>query len=168
MADERWLRHTIVRSIRPGEDQSCEEILRSLPDWFGIEEALVQYIQDLRDLETFVTETEGRVSGFMAIRTHNRFSSEIHVIGVRPEFHNQGMGRALICHGEKLLRARNVEFLQVKTLGPSRPDEYYDRTRGFYERLGFRPLEENNLWGSVNPCLIMVKHLRCMEAGPDR
>ena len=32
---------------------------------------------------------------------------------------------------------------------------------GFYERLGFTPLEENDLWGEVNPCLILVKHLVC-------
>jgi hypothetical protein len=42
------------------------------------------------------------------------------------------------------LRARSVEFLQVKTLGPSRPDERHDRTRRFYEHMGLRPLEENN------------------------
>ena len=27
--------------------------------------------------------------------------------------------------------------------------------------MGFRPLEENKLWGERNPCLIMVKHLAC-------
>jgi hypothetical protein len=27
--------------------------------------------------------------------------------------------------------------------------------------MGFRPVEENNLWGDVNPCLIMIKHLSC-------
>ena len=62
-------------------------------------------------------------------------------------------------HVEALLRPRGVELLQVKTLGPSRPSAAYARTRGFYEHLGFRPLEENALWGEVNPCLIMVKHL---------
>jgi hypothetical protein len=63
-----------------------------------------------------------------------------------------------------------VEFLQVKTLGPTRPDEGYDRTRRFYAQLGFRPLEEiRDLWPE-NPCLIMVKALRAdavpVQAGP--
>lgn len=67
-------------------------------------------------------------------------------------------------HIEGSLSTRGVEYLQVKTMGPSRPNPEYDRTRGFYRRVGFRPLEENDLWGPRNPCLIMVKHLGC----PDR
>ena len=53
-----------------------------------------------------------------------------------------------------------MEFLQVKTLGPSRPDEGYERTREFYAAMGFTPLEEiHGLWDPGNPCLIMIKHL---------
>jgi hypothetical protein len=54
-----------------------------------------------------------------------------------------------------------VEYLQVKTLGPSWPDPGYERTRRFYEARGFVPLEEiHGLW-EHNPCLILVKRLRC-------
>ena len=57
------------------------------------------------------------------------------------------------------LRARGVEYLQVKTLGPSDPDEGYARTRAFYEARGFVALEEiHGLW-EHNPCLLMVKRL---------
>jgi len=56
-------------------------------------------------------------------------------------------------------RDAGVEYLQVKTLGPSRPDDNYAATRAFYESVGFRPLEETSLWGDVNPCLFMVKKL---------
>ncbi len=154
----------VIRELRVGEDAVCEEILRELPEWFGIEEAILQYVRDLLQLEVYVAEATERLAGFVALRTHNRFSAEIHVIGVRPEEHGRGMGRALVEHVEELLRARSVEFLQVKTLGPSRPNEHYERTRRFYEHLGFRPLEENSLWGAVNPCLIMVKHLGTDQA----
>jgi hypothetical protein len=51
-----------------------------------------------------------------------------------------------------------VEFLQVKTRGPSKPDEGYDKTRAFYLAYGFRPLEEFPLlWDADNPALLMVK-----------
>jgi len=40
-----------------------------------------------------------------------------------------------------------VELLQVKTLGPSLPDAGYDRTRRFYLRMGFRPLEKFTAYG---------------------
>jgi GNAT superfamily N-acetyltransferase len=80
-------------------------------------------------------------------------------MAIAESYHGQGCGRQLIEHTEQILRSRSVEFLQVKTLAPSRPSEHYERTRGFYEHMGFKPLEENQLWGEQNPCLIMVKHL---------
>ena len=85
-------------------------------------------------------------------------------MAVRPACHRGGIGRDLVLHAESLLRGRSKEYLQVKTLGPSRADEYYERTRRFYRSMGFRALEENSLWGETNPCLIMVKHLACPSA----
>ena len=85
----------VIRALRPGEDAACEEILRTLPDWFGIEESLVQYVRDLPVLETYVAESSGRLAGFIAVKAHNRYSAEIHVMGVRPECHDQGIGGAL-------------------------------------------------------------------------
>lgn len=149
----------IIRELEPGDVAACERILRDLPEWFGIEESLLRYVRDLSHLEAYVAEAAEGVAGFVSLRTHNRFSVEIDAIAVRPGDHGRGVGRALIEHVEGTLRSRAVEFLQVKTLGPSRANEHYARTRGFYERVGFRALEENDLWGAVNPCLIMVKHL---------
>ena len=51
-----------------------------------------------------------------------------------------------------------IRYLQVKTLGPSRPDSGYDATRAFYEAVGFVALEElHGLWSHDNPALILVK-----------
>ena len=65
------------------------------------------------------------------------------------------MGAAEVVH------SRGVEYIEVKTLGPSKPSSHYDQTRAFYEAAGVRPVEETDLWGKENPCLIMIKHLRC-------
>jgi GNAT superfamily N-acetyltransferase len=150
-----------IRDRRPGESRDCEEILRALPDWFGIESALVDYVRSTEELPTLIAEHEGAVAGFLTWKVHNASSAEIYVMGVRPEHHRRGVGRALVDRAEERLRASGIEFLQVKTLGPSRPWEPYERTRRFYERVGFHPLEENRLWGEENPCLILVKHLTC-------
>ena len=53
----------------------------------------------------------------------------------------------------------DVRLLQVKTLGPSRPDPGYRQTRRCYQAMGLAPLEEiTGLWPE-NPCLLMVKVL---------
>ena len=154
-----------IRAARPGEAAVCEEILRSLPGWFGIEEAIVSYRADIESMETLVATAAGVVAGFLTLKTHNPHSAEIQVMAVRSERHRAGIGRALVARVEAALRERGSDYLQVKTLGPSHPNEDYARTRFFYEGMGFLPVEENQLWGESNPCLIMVKHLRC--AGGD-
>jgi ribosomal protein S18 acetylase RimI-like enzyme len=81
-------------------------------------------------------------------------------MGILPEFHRRGIGRRLVTRFEEILLADGVRWLQVKTLSPSRENEEYRRTREFYVRLGFEPLEEfKTLWGEANPCLQMVKRL---------
>ena len=142
-----------------GQSAHCETILRSLPDWFGIESSIVQYVKDVEDMPTFLCRHDGDMVGFLTIRRHNQFSAEIHVVGVLPTRHRQGLGNALLTRAEEWLQTDGVEFLQVKTQGPSRPDEDYDKTRLFYESVGFRALEEFPTLWDENPCLLMVKKL---------
>ena len=57
------------------------------------------------------------------------------------------------------MAAAGVRVLQVKTLGPSRPDAGYSKTLSFYVAMGYIPLEElQGIWPE-NPCLILVKPL---------
>ena len=138
----------------------CEPILRSLPDWFGIEEAIVQYVADIDHLPTFLARDGDEVAGFLSLKQHNPYSAEVYVMAVRQEMHRKGLGQALVAQAEEWLRDQGVEYLQVKTLGPSHSDPGYARTRAFYLAVGFRPLEEfGQIWDEKNPCLIMVKQL---------
>ncbi len=149
-----------VREASLGQSSLCEPILRALPEWFGIEEATRQYIEDIERLPTLLASVNGEVVGFLSLTEHTEYAAEIHVMGVRPDMHRQGVGRALVCKSEEYLRKRGIEYLQVKTLSPAHPDENYARTRKFYLAMGFRPLEEfPELWGPQNPCLQMIKSL---------
>jgi ribosomal protein S18 acetylase RimI-like enzyme len=149
-----------IRPLEPQDIPSCEEILRHLPEWFGIEEALVQYVRDLESLPGFVALGRGEILGFIALRHHNPLASEIHVLAVRRDRHRSGAGKALVLHAESELTRNKGKLIQVKTLGPSHPDPGYSATRAFYAALGFIPLEETTaMWGENQPCLIMVKPL---------
>jgi ribosomal protein S18 acetylase RimI-like enzyme len=138
----------------------CAPILRSLPAWFGIEEAVVHYSTEIDHLPTLLACEAERVIGFLSLKQHTPYSAEVYVMGILPETHRKGIGRALINQAQEWLKSRGVEYLQVKTLGPSHSDENYAKTRAFYAAMGFKPLEEfKQIWDEYNPCLIMVKKL---------
>jgi ribosomal protein S18 acetylase RimI-like enzyme len=138
----------------------CVPILRALPEWFGLEEAILEYEREIEHLPTFLAKANGSVLGFLSLKQHNPFSAEVFVMGVQPDAHRRGIGRALVEAAESYSRGRGTEYMQVKTLAASRPSQEYACTRAFYEALGFRPLEEfPRIWDEDNPCLVMVKRL---------
>ncbi|MCI0815366.1 MAG: GNAT family N-acetyltransferase [Chloroflexi bacterium] len=149
-----------IRRLEPADIRACERILRALPEWFGIEESNRAYIRDLDTLLSYVAIVDGEVAGFLSLKHHFPTASEIDVLAVERSLHRRGVGRALVERAEAGLRAAGVALLEVKTLGPSNPDEGYRKTREFYTALGFLALEETaTQWGPDNPSLIMVKVL---------
>jgi heme-degrading monooxygenase HmoA/ribosomal protein S18 acetylase RimI-like enzyme len=151
---------TIVQLLNPQEKSKvCEKILRSLPQWFGIESAIIDYIKDVQSMETWVA-IDSDVVGFISVNKHNQQTAEIHVMGLLSEHHGKKIGSELIRTVEVSLNSQNFKFLTVKTLSENRPDENYDKTRKFYLKYGFTPVDEfKSLWGEHNPCLMMVKSL---------
>ncbi len=144
---------------------AVERLLRMLPGWFGIESSVLEYGADARTRPAYQAWPDGqqaaKPSGVLLAARHFPASAEIYLMAVDPAWHRCGAGRALVAALEADLIAEGVEFLQVKTQGPARPDAGYEKTRRFYAGLGFQPLEEiHGLWPGI-PCLIMIKSLRC-------
>ena len=138
----------------------CNAILRALPDWFGIESSIVDYVEQVQSMPFYVAYDGDKPVGFVAVKVHNVYAAEVCVMGVLSEYHRRGIGEKLVGCCEKYCREHNIEFLTVKTLDESREDEGYSRTRKFYLKVGFRPLEVFPLlWDADNPCLFMVKHI---------
>lgn len=138
----------------------CRAILSCLPEWFGIAESVERYVSVSDDNSTVIASCGGTDVGFVTVLCHSPYSAEIYVMGVKPDYHRRGVGRQLVRHVEHCLSQAGIEYLQVKTLAPSRKDENYERTRAFYLSCGFRPLEEfPTLWSPGNPALQMVKAL---------
>lgn len=144
----------------PCADQAtaCVAILRTLPQWFGMEQSIIDYGNDIAHLPTFVATTERSVIGFLTLKLHTAYAAEIWVMGVRPDYHRQGIGRALLAETEQYLRGVETEYLQVKTISAADASPSYAKTRAFYTAVGFRPLEElTELWSAENPCLQLIK-----------
>ena len=160
----------------------CEAVLRSLPMWFGIEEALQMYADDTLRLPTFaacddhraagVAEGEGdgeRIVGFVTLMKHFEHAWEVYCIALHAEFRDQGIGRALLGHAEAWLIAQGVSLLQVKTVAATSASAAYGLTRGFYDKLGFQPLEVfPTLWSVRNPALQLVKFLAVADPSRHR
>jgi len=148
--------------------QTVERLLRSLPDWFGVESSIVDYVASATKLPTYLAwpaanqaaprAAQDAVGVLLAAR-HFAAAAEIYLMAVDQAVHRRGVGRAMVEALESDLARDRVRLLQVKTLGPSDPDPGYQRTRLFYQAMGFEPLEEiTGLWPD-NPSLIMVKTL---------
>lgn len=147
-----------LRDQIAGSGPACRQILDALPAWFGIPESLEDYVSASDRFPTAIASVEGKDVGILTWLVRTPFAAEVYVMGVLPELHRRGIGRQLLDHVENSLAIDGVEFLQVKTLSSSRPDEGYESTRAFYYSCGFRPLEEfPNLWSSGNPALQMIK-----------
>ena len=144
-----------------GAGATCSRRLDALPTWFGIPASVEDYVAVADRTPTVVASLGDVDVGLATIVRHSKFAAEVYVMGVLPELHRRGIGRAMLRHAESELAADRVEFLQVKTLSPRHPDEGYERTRAFYLAYGFRPLEEfPALWSPDQPALQLVKLVR--------
>ena len=149
-----------IREYKETDREICSRILDGLKDWFAIDSANKGFISILGKIPSAVAVTKTGVSGFIAIEQHNPVSMEIHVLAVKKECHNSGIGSALLAWSESWCRKNGVNWLHVKTRGPSTPDPDYEKTRKFYESKGFDPLFETlKIWGPEDAALIMIKKL---------
>lgn len=150
-----------VSELKNGRRASCRSVLSSLPKWFGIPEAVEAYVAAAEKLPMLVARVNGEeVVGFLSMQFHTEAAAEAVVLGVRPEWHRQGVGRKLFEAAAELARSRGCKYLTVKTLATAHPDPHYRATRLFYEAMGFEPIEVfPTLWDPRNPCLLMLKRL---------
>jgi GNAT superfamily N-acetyltransferase len=143
------------------EDKSaiCADIIAELPQWFARPEANRRYVEMAGQFDMIGCDAEGQVAGFVSLSQHFDTTGEMHLLAARPRWHGSGLGRALVAAAEDWARARRLQFLIVKTLGPSHPDSAYAASRAFYRAMGFAPIEEiEDIWPG-NPCLLLLKNV---------
>jgi GNAT superfamily N-acetyltransferase len=146
-----------LKIVRRPAGADCASILAELPEWFGIPASNAEYAEFAQREPTWVAEDED-VLGVMTLVDTGYSAVDIHLLAVRPHMHRRGVGAALVAQALSETRSLGRHYLTVKTRGPSLPYEPYERTRAFYEGVGFQGLEEfTEIWGPENPCLIMIR-----------
>ena len=143
----------------------CASILAELPEWFGIPESNAGYAEIAEREQAWVAEEPGATLGLMVLIDHGFSAIDVHLLAVRPHAHRRGVGKALIRRACAITQGLGKPYLTVKTQGPSAAYEPYQRTRAFYDSVGFKPLEEfTSIWGPENPCLIMIMPVPALSA----
>jgi len=146
-----------LKIVRRAAGADCAAILAELPEWFGIPESNVAYAVAAEHEPAWVADDAGEVLGLMVLTDPGFSAVDVHLLAVRPHAHRRGVGRALIGQALAAAQAQGKPYLTVKTQGPSAHYEPYERTRRFYEAVGFKGLEEfSAIWGPENPCLVMI------------
>jgi ribosomal protein S18 acetylase RimI-like enzyme len=90
------------REITSHDEKSdiCNGILRALPNWFGVESSILDYVNQVRSLPFYAFFDNDKAIGFVAIKVHNPFTAEVCVMGVLSGYHRQGIGKKLIQYCE--------------------------------------------------------------------
>jgi ribosomal protein S18 acetylase RimI-like enzyme len=148
--------------LRPaGSGGMCASILAELPEWFGLPQSNANYARLADENPAWIALANGEAAAIMLLKPHFDTAVEIELLAVRPRLHHAGIGRALVGRADAFAAERGAAYLTVKTRGPSKPYEPYERTRAFYQAVGFVALEEfTELWDAENPALLMVRPVR--------
>lgn len=142
------------------EFEKALEIAKSLPDYFtqqGLDE-----IQSQMPTHSVWGAYDGdKLVGCVSYKKLNDFSLDMTWLFVAPDFHSKNIGTQLVLQSLEE-EGKDCKVCQIKTLAETVEDEGYARTRKFYQKVGFVPIQIVDPypgWGPENPCQIMVKFL---------
>ena len=141
------------------KSQIACEVLEALTEWFEVEESREGYISDCKDWIFIADEEDGKYTGFICLKQTGKDTCELAVMGVKKEYHRNGIGRALFAKAKETARSEGYSFMQVKTVRMGMYEDY-DITNRFYISVGFKEFEVFPLyWDEANPCQIYVMSL---------
>jgi ribosomal protein S18 acetylase RimI-like enzyme len=158
-----------IRTTQPADRQPIQaiadqEALFTAEEAACVSELLEDYLgrPDHNGYFFLTAEVGGEVAGFACYGptplTHGTY--DLYWVAVGPEFKRQGIGRSLMQQVEQEVRQQGGRMLVADTSG----SPAYDRTREFYERLGFqRAATVPDFYREGDPLVLYVKSLQ-----PDR
>jgi ribosomal protein S18 acetylase RimI-like enzyme len=135
-------------------------ILRKLPEWFGIEKGIQDYVSSVQKYPFWIAFDNDNCIGFFSGKIHHDRTGDINVCGIDPNYHREGVGTSLYKEFEKYCMKNNCEYIIVKTVDEINSESHYGKTVKFYEHVGFKKLVTiPEVWDENNPCLIMIKKI---------
>src|ERR1700722_18148436 len=99
-ADNLQLRHA-----PSGAGNICGTILTCLPAWFGMPDAVNDFVSVSDRSQTVIASLLGEDVGLHTLVKHSPYAADIYVMFVMPEHPRQGVGRAMLDYAERILAA---------------------------------------------------------------
>jgi len=98
------------------KSEICYNIIDNLDNWFGKEDTNQKYSRGVRE-DFFLSAQIGDIPiGFISVKDHNQFTSEVYVLGILKEFHKKGIGERLIKIASNRLSEEEPCLYMVKVL----------------------------------------------------
>jgi len=155
------MKPVVSLEVDPAEKRRIQEaITQLLPEWFGLPHANQHYAEQAARLPGYVARVAGEAKGLLLLKSTGPLSAEVYWLGVVPGAHRSGIGRALIEAASVAAKRDGKEHLFVATLHSSANYEPYQRTRRFYEAMGFIFVLEEQFPDPENPSAFYMKVLR--------
>lgn len=152
-----------LRELAPADAARCDEIIASLPYFFGNEAGVRACAEAVRSQRGWVAVRDDLVLGFVTVEYPLPASPEISWMAVHATARRGGLGAAIIAHAARQLRAEGAALVSVLTLAESEPEagieDNYGGTRAFYRSVGFLPVRELRPPGWQQQALLLVRPL---------
>jgi GNAT superfamily N-acetyltransferase len=147
----------VIRALERKDAEGCDEIIASLPAWFGLEEGIRECAAAVRSQHGLVALVGEHVVGFLTVTRPYPRTPEISWLAVRASHRGKGLGTDLLRAISDELRSNGDRLLLVKTLSDrTDPGPEYAETRSFYLARGFLPIVELDLYGPENPIQLLA------------
>ncbi|MEX1008607.1 MAG: GNAT family N-acetyltransferase [Acidimicrobiia bacterium] len=149
-----------VRLLAPGDAVACDEVLASLPYFFGQPDGIEACARAVCTQRGWVAEDADEIVAFVTVEVIFPETVEITWLAVRSDRRRGGIGHALVERVTDDAAQSGAQLVVVETLGPSVAEpgviDGYEGTRAFYARVGFLPVKEVQLrdWNSDSAILL--------------
>ena len=134
------------------------ELNTSLPNYYeGVlsPEALEGCVQETKRNTNFSVKINGQHVASLSYLNEFPLHFWLHYIAVKPEYHRQGLGSALLSKLFEKATKQNAKTIILKTLSPKAQNQHYLKTYAFYEKNGFEPMFERPAPNNQNTIFII-------------
>ena len=101
----------VIKEVKDEEQKMAvvAEVLKDLPEWFGMPESTQAYIEGAKDLQVWAAYQEGDLLGFVSLSYSSEDCAEIDCLGVKKAHQGRGIGSQLLATLESEA-GKNVDF----------------------------------------------------------